>query len=128
MAFTYTLSTDIGKIRLRIPDRVTPGHIFEDAELQAFLDYEGDVLSAAAGALETIASDQVLTLKVMTLLDVSTSGDRVAASLLARAKLLRAQADAAADAVDGFGWAEMVTTDFAARERLYNQALRTVIP
>ena len=123
MAFTYVLATDIGKIRLRIPDRVTPGHIFEDEELQEFLTFEGDVLSAAAGALEAIASDQVLTLKVMTLLDVSTSGDRVSAALLAGAKLLREQADVA---TDGFDWAEMVVNDFSARERLYNQGLRSL--
>jgi hypothetical protein len=129
MAFTYTLTTSIGQMRLLLPDRVTPGHIFEDDELQAFLTLEGDIRTATALALETIASDQVLVLKVMSLLDVSTSGDRVSAALIARAKLLREQAELNVAAATGsFDWAEMVTTDFAARERLYNQALRDAIP
>ena len=124
MTFTYLpASTDIGKVRLLVPDRVMVSAIFTDEELTEFLSLEGDVRSAAACALEVIAADQVLILKVMSLLDVSTSGDRVAAALLSRAKLLREQADA--DAI-GFDWAEMVTTDFAARERLYNQALRSL--
>ena len=123
MTFTYVLSTDIGKIRLLIPDRVTASAIFTDEELQEFLTLEDDVKSAAACALETIAADQVLVLKVMTLLDVSTSGDRVANALLARAKLLREQADVETDAFD---WAEMVVTDFNAAERMYAQALRSL--
>lgn len=125
MSFTYILSTEIGKVRLMIPDRVSASAIFSDEEIAAFLALEGDTRSATALALETIASDEVLTLKVMSLLDVSTSGDRVAASLLARAKLLREQAEAN-DASGGFDWAEMVTTDFAARERIEAQALRYV--
>jgi hypothetical protein len=48
MAFTYVLATDVGKIRLLIPDRVTPGHIFEDDELTGYMTLEGDVRSAAA--------------------------------------------------------------------------------
>ena len=121
MTFTYDLSTDIGKVRLLVPDRVTAEAIFSDEELTAMLTLEGDVRSAAACALETIASDQVLVLKVMTLLDVSTSGDRVSAELLKRAAILRAQADGESS---GFDWAEMVVNDFAAREHLYNEALR----
>lgn len=125
MAFTYDLTGDIGKIRLLIPDRVTPGHVFEDDELAGFLALEGDVRSAAACALETIASDQALTLKVMSLLDVTTDGAKLSDALLKRAARLREQAEAAATAIDGsFDWAEQVIDDFAARERIYNQALR----
>lgn len=127
MTFTYVLSTDIGKCRMLIPDRVSASAIFTDEEITEFLSLETDVRCAAAMALETIASDQVLTLKVMTLLDVSTSGDRVSAALLARAKLLREQAEQALGiASGGFDIAEMVTTDFAARERLYNESLRSL--
>jgi hypothetical protein len=121
MSFTYILATDIGKVRLLIPDRVAANAILTDEEIQAFIDMEGEVRYAAAACLETIASDQVLTLKVMSLLDVSTSGDRVSAALLARAKLLREQADGDDDAFD---IAEMVVNDFSGRERLYNQGLR----
>jgi hypothetical protein len=130
MSFTYLPgSNDIGKVRMLIPDRVSASAIFTDEEITVFLTLETDVRCATAMAMETIASDQVLTLKVMTLLDVSTSGDRVAAALLARAKLLREQAEQALSiSSGGFDYAEMVTTDFAGRERLYNQALRNVVP
>ena len=122
MAYTYDLATQTGRMRLLIPDRVTPDHIFEDEELQVFLTMEGGVLDGAAAALESIASDQAMTLKVMRLLDIQTDGARVSEALLARAAKLRAQAEAQAD---GFDWAEMVTTDFAARERLIAETLRS---
>jgi len=123
MAFTYDLTTDVGTVRLLVPDRVDAGHIFEDDEITAYLILEGDTRSAAACALETIAADQALTLKVMKLLDVQTDGARVADALLKRAVLLREQA--AANIAGGpFDWAEMVVTDFNARERVYNEALR----
>ena len=123
MAFTYTLGTDVGTIRLLIPDRVDSGHIFEDDELTGYMTLEGDVRSAAACALETIASDQALTLKVMHLLDVTTDGAKLSDALLKRAALLRQQA---ANNVAGgsFDWAEQITNDFGAREHIYNTALR----
>ena len=119
--FTYDLATQVGRVRLVVPDRTTPGHVFEDEEIEAFLTLEGGVRAASAMALETIAADQALVLKVMRLLDIQTDGARVAEALLKRAALLREQAEA--DAV-GFDWAEMVTNDFSARERLHKQALR----
>jgi hypothetical protein len=123
VAFTYVLATDVGKIRLLIPDRATPGHVFEDDELTGYFTLEGDVRSAAACALETIASDQALTLKVMSLLDVTTDGAKLSDALLKRAALLRQQA--ANNVVGGsFDWAEQVPNDFSARERIYNEALR----
>ena len=125
MAFTYVLGTDVGTIRLLIPDRVDSGHIFEDDELTGYMTLEGDVRSAAACALETIASDQALTLKVMSLLDVTTDGAKLSDALLKRAARLREQAEAALTTAGGsFDWAEQVTNDFGARERIYNQALR----
>ena len=123
MSFSYVLGTDVGTIRLLIPDRVDAGHIFEDDELEGYMTLEGDVRSAAACALETIASDQALVLKVMRLLDVQTDGARVSDALLKRAALLREQAEKSA-AGGSFDWAEYVPNDFAARERIYNQALR----
>lgn len=115
MVFSYDLTNDIGRVRLLVPDRVTPEHVFEDEELTGFLTLEGDVRSAAAAALETIASDQAMTLKVMRLLDLQTDGAKVSDALLKRAAVLREQADADADSFD---WAEMVVTDFALRERI----------
>ncbi len=123
MAFSYNLAalTNRDRVRLLIPDRVTPDHIFENEELDAFLAMEGSVKTATASALETIAADQALTLKVMRLLDVQTDGRAVAEALLQRAALLREQ-----DANETPTWdvVEMVTNDFSARERLLAQARR----
>lgn len=125
MAFTYDLSTDIGKIRLLIPDSQADSYVFEDAEIEAFLALETGIRTAAALALETIASNEALVLKSIKLLDLSTDGAKVADSLLKRAATLRQQADDEEVAAGGaFDIAEMIVTDFQRRERLYNQALR----
>ncbi len=127
MTFTFSLATDIGKIRLLIPDRDSTDYIFEDDEITALLVMEGSVVKrATALALETIASDQALTLKVIKLLDLTTDGAKVSDALLKRAATLRSQADEADMAEDGglFDIAELVPNEFAWRERIYNEALR----
>jgi len=59
MAFTYDLTTDIGKVRLNINDKVntsdTPAQ-FSDEELQVFLTSAGSVKLASAEALEAWAA------------------------------------------------------------------------
>lgn len=93
MAFTYLpATTDIGKIRLLIPDSDPANAIFSDEEISVFLAMEGSrVKRGAALALETIGSSQTMVLKVMTLLDLTTDGAKVSAELRARAKVLRDQ-------------------------------------
>jgi hypothetical protein len=128
--FTYDPTTNAGRVRLLIPDRSATEYVFEDDEIAALLAAEGEnVKRAAALGLETIASDQALTLKVIRLLDLQTDGAKVSEALLARAERLRSQADAEEAAEDGgaFDWAEMTPTTFAARERLIAQALRGVL-
>lgn len=127
MAFTYDVSTDRGKVRMLTPDSSATNYVFEDAEVDAFLSLEGDVRRAAALALETIASNEALTLKVIRVLDLQTDGAKTSDALLKRAGLLRGQAEAA-DAASGdlFDWGEMVLDDFSARERLGAQWLRGV--
>jgi hypothetical protein len=128
MSFTYDLATETGQIRLLIPDRVDTADepaIFSDEELAAFLQLEDGVRRAAAAALETIASDQALVLKVMRVQNVSTDGAALARELRARASGLRTQAAAAAaDDGDLFDVAEQVNDQFSARERLWKEALR----
>ena len=88
---------------------------------------ESGVKRAAALALETIATNEALVLKVLTRVDVQTDGAKLAEALLKRSGLLRAQADAvdaAADDFDGFEVVEMVTNDFGARQYAYNDLLR----
>jgi hypothetical protein len=59
MTFTYDLTTDIGKVRLLISDKVNahdaPAH-FSDEELQVFLTSGGSVRCGAAQALEAWAA------------------------------------------------------------------------
>lgn len=127
MAFNYVLSTDRGKVRLMIPDRVTPNHIFEDDEIDVFLSIEGsNIKRATAMALETIAADQVLVLKVITLMDLRTDGAAVGRELLKRAADLRKQADFDESAEDGgaFDIAEMVVDPFTERERIWKETQR----
>lgn len=121
MAFTYDTTTDRGRVRMLITDRNEASPIFQDDEIDAFLALEDDsVRRAAALALETIASDQVLVLKVIVTLDTETDGAKVSDALLKRAAALRAQEDS----TGAFDIAEMVVNDFSERERLYNEILR----
>ncbi len=119
MVFTYTLGTDLGRIRLMIPDNQATAYVFEDDELTEFLNLEGSVRSAAALALETMASNEAYVQKVISILDLSTNGPATAAALMARAAKLREQ-----DAAGAFDWAEMVVNDFSYRERVENEELR----
>jgi hypothetical protein len=126
VTFTYDLATDVGRVRLMVPDRTDdPDPIFQDEEIQAFLAVEGDVKLAAALALETIASNEVYTLKAIKAGTVALDGPGTAEGILKRAALLRYQI-AYPDSGDGvyFDVAEWVTGPFSQRERLMNQALR----
>lgn len=126
MAFTYDTGTDVGKIRLLVFDTDSSNYVFEDGELAVFYDVEGDSLKrAAALALETMASHEAFVLKVITLMDLRTDGAATSRALLARAALLRSQADDEEFADDAsFDIAEWVVDDFSARERLAKQVLR----
>lgn len=127
MAFTYDTSTSRGQVRLLIPDRAVQSAIFDDTEIDAFLALEGsNVRRAAAMALETIASDNAMVLKVIKVLDLTTDGAKTSDALLKRAEMLRELADDAEAAEEGgaFDIAEWTPTDFAYRERLENEMLR----
>lgn len=126
MAITYDLTVNAGKVRLLIPDTSATAYVFEDEEIDAFLALETDVRRAAALALETIASSQALTLKVIRILDLQTDGARTSDALLKRAAQLRTQAEEAEAAEDGgaFEVIEMVPNMFAYRQRIANEALR----
>lgn len=62
MGFTYDLSTDVGKLRLRVGDTAgvapggsaTSGYAFDDDELAQFLTDAGSVGAAAVRALDTL--------------------------------------------------------------------------
>lgn len=130
MTFTYDPTTDIGKVRMLIPDRVESVALLTDEEIEAYLDMNGeDVRYAAADALDMIASDQALTLKVITLMDLRTDGPATARALMDRADKLRTLSDneeAATESEDGglLDYGEMVVNEFTRRERVVKQAER----
>lgn len=122
MAFTYDVSTPRGRVRLRCRDVDAEHALFQDDEIDAFLaDNDGNVLLAAADALETTANDMSLVLKVISTLDLSTNGPAVAADLRQAAAKLREQAAVEDPA---FEIAEMVVNGAGYQQYVYNQALR----
>lgn len=127
----YDVNTPAGQVRLLITDTSDDldVQLFTDDEIDAFLLMEGsNVFRGAALALETVAVDQALVLKVIRTLDVQTDGAKVAESLLKRAVMLRARADDDADtAEDDFAVAEFADPVFGARERFWRQVDRGLV-
>lgn len=126
VGFTLDPATDIGMVRMIVQDKNSEQALFSDAEINALLSLNGsDVRLAAAAALDIMASNQVMILKVIRLLDLSTDGAAVARALREHANQLRTDV-AETDSVEGglFDYADMVTNAFTARERVWYQALR----
>ena len=128
MAFTNDPTTDIGKVRLLIPDDVEAyAYYADDAKITALLtlaaDMEGsDIFNAAALGCETIGSNQLMILKVTKLLDIQVDGAAVAREMRMRAASLRSQAvEASSDA--GFEIAEMGLGHWSWIEQTINEAL-----
>ena len=109
MAIDYT--TDAGRVRLLLNDIDETNLVFTDAEINAFLTLEGqNVKRAAAQAIDTHATNEVLVSKVLKSQDLSTDGAKVADAMRKHADRLRAQADADDDAADE-GYFEIVDFD-----------------
>jgi hypothetical protein len=97
---TLDPATDLGRIRLLIPDLDETALLFTDAQLSALLTMEGSVKLAAAQALDIVASSEAMVSKVISTQDLSTDGAKVAAELRARAQAIR---DTVASGVGGEG-------------------------
>jgi hypothetical protein len=110
MTWTYDPSTAIGQVRLLVSDTDTTRRIMDDEEYQAFLTMSGDsVVLAAAKALETIAVNEILCLKVVNLMGaIVTDAASAAKQLLAQAKTLRSEYASMGDGGSGFISIEMV--------------------
>lgn len=127
----YSIDDDLGLVTFAVAPGVGVSIIvtyryivLTDAALTAFLALEDNRdKRGAALALETIASDQAMVLKVMRLLDLTTDGAKVSDALLKRAQALRDQ-DAVEDVAGAFGYAEGVFNSFSERERLWKEAER----
>lgn len=137
MTFTYDASdvtSGLARIRLLIGDTVSANALFQDEEIAAFLALnDDDVRLAAASALDAMAANQVMILKVITQNGISTNGAAVAQALRAQAAELRRQATIEAQGEDAedapWDWAETVGTadSFAYRERLLSQHIRGLL-
>lgn len=125
MTFTYdaeAISTDLAIIRTIIQDTDSANAFFTDEQIAAFLDLESDdVRYAAALALESWSSNQLMILKKIELLDIKTDGPAMAREMRARAAGLRQQAESG-DEIEVVEW---LNTPFAHREALWNDILRT---
>jgi hypothetical protein len=119
-------STDVAKVRLLIADLDDTDQIFNDEAISAFIDMALDshLKRAAAQALLSVAVNEVLVQKRITLLDLKTDGPAEAIQLRLMAKLLMKQADD--EELDGaFDWAEQVNTTWQYDELLIKDALRS---
>jgi hypothetical protein len=126
MAYTYDLTTSVGKVRAIIRDTRGPATVFfQDDEIEFFLDLNAvNIRRAAADVLDTWASDEALVTKAVRLLDIATDGPAVAQALRAHAALLRRLADDAEMAADGgVDIAEMALGPFSIREQLVSRGL-----
>lgn len=93
MPITTDPTTDIGKVRLLITDVVEATALFDDEQIQAFLDmFSSSVFRAAAQAADTIAFSEVLVSKKIRTQDLATDGPAVAKEMRALAEALRARA------------------------------------
>lgn len=92
MAFTYEPATTRGQVRLLCRDTVEATALYQDEEIDIFLALGGgQVLLAAAFALENLAANETLIQKRIKLLDLQTDGPAQAAELRALAEALRKQ-------------------------------------
>lgn len=97
-------------VRLLTGDKAVNDYIFTDDEMESFLELSnGNVYHAAADALDAIAANAAYTLKVLTILDVTTNGQATAEAIRASAVALRAKADADAANAIVCGVANVVT-------------------
>lgn len=119
-------STDVAKVRLLISDIDDTDQIFNDEAIQAFVDMalDSNVKRAAAGALMSIAVNEVLVQKRITLLDIKTDGPAEAIQLRLAAKQLRDEADNE-ELTGAFDYAEQINTGWQYDELLYKDALRS---
>ena len=134
MAFNYNpaCATARDQVRLLCTDTDVlggaPAQYFQDTEIDFFLTaMSSSVLRAAALALYTIAAQEVLLMKRIRLLDISTDGPAEATALRALADTYQEKAALAeaADAGGTFDYAEMVTDEFTAEERRNKEYLRS---
>lgn len=98
--FPPDFTTDVGKIRVLIPDlstddfTVDTDYLFRDDELDALLSiYQGSIRRAAASALDALAVNEALLYRYLRTDDLTVDGTKGAEVLRKRANTLRGEAD-----------------------------------
>ncbi|MDP9326503.1 MAG: hypothetical protein M3O87_08230 [Candidatus Dormibacteraeota bacterium] len=132
----YNPQTLIGKVRLlgldaRAGINSQPADpVFQDEELQAFLDLNGqDPRLAAAMAIDTVATNLAFTMKWIKLQGLQMDGQRTQQALHAQAAELRRQVEEGSGDYTGFfDWAEMVSDPHSQVERFEKEFLRENAP
>ncbi len=128
MTYTLDRSTSIGQVRVLVPgESVDATNVFEDEDLQVFLDLNDTiVLLAAAQALERIATDQLLLLKKVKVDVITVDGRAVSDGFLALAARYRGVYETGGAAGDeDIQIAEMVVDAPTFAEQLWNDWLRS---
>lgn len=106
-------SSPSGQVRLLTADLGTPP-LLDDELLDGYLQLEsGNVLRAAAAALDAMATSDILISRKIRTQDLSTDGPAVAAALRAQAQALRIRADEA-DSSEGSYFEIIPGADFTA--------------
>lgn len=124
MAFTYDLSTDRGKTRLKIRDTDTADatrQLFNDEEIDFFVtEAVNDLNLAAAGALDAIAANAALLAKAQKIGDYSIDSKAMAAAVMKVAAHYRSLSEEA----PAFGFAEQTLSAFSWNEIVINELQR----
>ena len=124
MPFTYDLSTDRGKVRLKIRDTDTTDpdrQLFEDDEIDFFITEAGSDLNlAAAGALDSIAANAAVLAKMEKIGDYVIDSKAMAAAVMKAAQHYRSLSEQA----PAFGYAEQVLSVFSWNEIVVNELQR----
>ena len=125
MTFTFDRATDVGKVRVLVPDEDDDAtNRFEDEDMQVFLDLNGsDVLPAAAQALERIAGDELLLFKRVKIDVIEVDGPALQRAYAGLAKRYRDTFDDQHQAGD-IQIAELVVDHRTLVERLHKEWLR----
>lgn len=125
MAFTYNLSTNVGKVRNLVHDVTESTAIFSDDEITSILNlHDGDIFMAASTACLKIAMSKALTAKMRRAGDYWEDDREVMKHYREMSKVYRE----ASENVPADADVEVVYTDFNYNQILQNKSLRNELP
>ncbi len=121
MSFSFDTTTNIGKVRTLINDKVAASAVLSDEEVNVYLSLEGnDIYRSAASALEAIIINKQLLSKLIAAGDYKEDNRNVAEKLMKIAQSYRQ----ASISIPSDAFAEVAVTDFNYQEMIVNKDLR----